>query len=166
MTELHDLTALEQAAAIRAGEVSPVELTEHYLDRIDRLDARLGAFMTVTADGGMKAAKAAEDLVRTSRRDHVILPPLTGVPTAIKDLTPTAGVRTTYGSRAFGSHVPDADGHVVAALRGAGTICLGKTNTPEFGLGPYTDNDLAGPARTPWDLTRSAGGSSGGAGAA
>ena len=166
MTDLHDLTALQQAAAVLAGSVSPVELTEHYLDRIGGLDAQLGAFMTVTADHAMEAARAAEGLVLASRADPAALPPLAGVPTAIKDLTATAGVRTTFGSRAFSSHVPDADGHVVAALRSAGTISLGKTNTPEFGLGPYTDNVLAGPARTPWDLTRSAGGSSGGAGAA
>ena len=166
MTDLHDLTALQQAAAVRAGEISPVELTEHYLDRVDRLNAKIGAFVTVTADPAMEAARAAEDLVRASRADPAALPPLIGVPTAIKDLTATAGVRTTYGSQAFASYVPDTDGHVVVALRGAGTISIGKTNTPEFGLGPYTDNDLVGPARTPWDLARSAGGSSGGAGAA
>ncbi len=166
MTDLHDLTALQQAAAVRAGEVSPVELTRHYLERIGRLDARLGAFLTVTADRALDAARAAQDQVMACRSDLGALPPLAGVPTAIKDLTATAGVRTTYGSRAFESCLPDADAHVVTALREAGAISLGKTNTPEFGLGPYTDNDLAGPARTPWDLTRSAGGSSGGAAAA
>lgn len=169
MTELHDLTALEQAAAIRAGQVSPTELVSHYLERVERLDGELGAFLTVTAGQALDQARAATDLAAAHRKDPADpsgLPPLLGVPTAIKDLTATAGVRTTYGSRAFAAHVPDADAHVVTALRAAGTISLGKTNTPEFGLGPYTDNDLTGPARTPWDLRRSAGGSSGGAAAA
>ena len=114
----------------------------------------------------MDQARAAQDVLAAHRGDAAGLPPLLGVPTAVKDLTATAGVRTTYGSRAFASHLPDADAHVVTALRAAGTISLGKTNTPEFGLGPYTDNDLAGPARTPWDPRCSAGGSSGGAAAA
>jgi amidase len=166
VTDPHDLTALEQAAAIRAGELSPVELVSHYLDRIGRLDAELGAFLTITADQALEQARAATDLVTAHRGEAGALPPLLGVPTAIKDLTATAGVRTTYGSRAFASHVPGTDAHVVTALRAAGTISLGKTNTPEFGLGPYTDNDLRGPARTPWDPLCSAGGSSGGAAAA
>lgn len=166
MTDPHDLSALEQAAALRAGEISPVELVSHYLERVDRLDPGLGAFLTVTEDRALDQARAAADQLRSSKGDPDGLPPLLGVPTAIKDLTATAGVRTTYGSRAFAGHVPDTDAHLVAALRAAGTISLGKTNTPEFGLGPYTDNDLAGPARTPWDPRRSAGGSSGGAAAA
>jgi amidase len=162
MTELHDLSALEQAAAIRAREISPVELTEHYLARIDRHSADLGAFVTVTADLALQQAKAAESAV-TAGDD---LPPLHGVPTAIKDLNATAGVRTTLGSAAFADWVPDYDDNVVTQLRTAGTISLGKTNTPEFGLPCYTEPEVAPPARTPWDTTRSAGGSSGGAAAA
>ena len=166
MAELHDLTALEAAAAVRAGQVSPAELVAHCLDRIGRIGGRLGAFLTVTADQALEQADQAARVLREHRRDPAALPPLLGVPTAIKDLTDTAGVRTTYGSAAFAAHLPRRDAHVVTALRAAGTISLGKTNTPEFGLGPYTDNDLAGPARTPWDPDRSAGGSSGGAAAA
>ena len=89
-----------------------------------------------------------------------------GVPTAIKDLNPTAGVRTTFGSRAFADWVPDVDANSVTLIRRAGMISLGKTNTPEWGLSAYTDNDVTAGARTPWDLSRSAGGSSGGAAAA
>ncbi len=166
MADLHDLTALEQAQAIRAGQTSPADLVAHYLDRIGRLNGQLGALITVTADQALGQARAATKLLSARGHDPAGLPPLLGVPTAIKDLTATAGVRTTYGSRAFAAHVPDADAHLVTMLRAAGTISLGKTNTPEFGLGPYTDNDVAGPARTPWDLRCSAGGSSGGAAAA
>ncbi|HEX7356033.1 MAG TPA: amidase [Mycobacteriales bacterium] len=162
MTELHDLTALEQAAAIRTREISPVELTEHYLARIDRHSADLGAFVTVIPERALDQAKAAAAAVAAGDD----LPPLHGVPTAIKDLNATAGVRTTLGSAAFADWVPDYDDNVVVRLREAGTISLGKTNTPEFGLPCYTEPDVAPPARTPWDTTRSAGGSSGGAGAA
>lgn len=95
MAELHDLTALEQAAAVRDGELSPVDLVSHYLDRIDRLNGQLGAFITVTADAALAQARAAADLLASGSRTD--LPPLLGVPTAIKDLTATAGVRTTYG---------------------------------------------------------------------
>ncbi len=162
MTQLHDLTALEQAAAVRAGAVTPTELVEHYLARIDRLDAGLGAFLTVTPDRALQAARRAERLLRRGDR----LPPLLGVPTAIKDLHNTRGVRTTFGSVVMAEFVPTVDDAVVEKLAAAGTISLGKTSTPEFGFPCYTDNELVGPARCPWDRTRLAGGSSGGAAAA
>ena len=129
-TQLHDLTALEQAAAVRAGEVSPTELVEHSLTRIEALDPDLGAFITVTADRARAAAARADQAVV----DGADLPPLHGVPTAIKDLNNTAGVRTTFGSRVLAEFVPDVDDAVVTALAAAGTISLGKTNTPEFGF--------------------------------
>ena len=159
MTQLHDLTALEQAAAVRAGEASPTELVQHSLARIDALDPGLGAFITVTPERALAAASRAESLVRAGGE----LPPLLGVPTAIKDLNNTAGVRTTFGSRVMAEFVPDTDDAVVTKLAAAGTISVGKTNTPEFGFPCYTDNDLVGPARCPWDRSRHAGGSSGGA---
>jgi amidase len=159
VTSLHDLTALEQAAAVRAGEVSPTELVEHSLRRIEALDAGLGAFLTVTPERALAGAAAAEERLRAGGS----LPPLLGVPTAIKDLNNTAGVRTTFGSRVTADFVPTVDDAVVTKLAAAGTISLGKTNTPEFGFPCYTDNDLVGPARCPWDPSRLAGGSSGGA---
>ncbi|MCW2684775.1 MAG: Amidase [Blastococcus sp.] len=159
MTQLHDLTALEQAAAVRAGEVSPSQLVEHSLRRIEALDAGLGAFLTVTPEHALAAARRAEELLRAGGE----LPPLLGVPTAIKDLNNTAGIRTTFGSSTMADFVPTVDDSVVAKLAAAGTISLGKTNTPEFGFPCYTDNDLVGPARCPWDTSRHAGGSSGGA---
>jgi amidase len=168
MAELHDLTALEQGKAIRAGELSPTELAEHYLDRVERLNDTLGAYITVTPEIARKQAADAESEVLAARREdrHQHLSPLHGVPVPVKDLNFVAGVRCTLGSRAYADHVPDVDDHVAAKLRAAGTILLGKTNTPEFGLPCYTENKLAPPARTPWDLERSAGGSSGGAAAA
>ncbi|MGP4001483.1 amidase [Streptomyces sp. 8N706] len=166
MAELHDLTALEQADAIRQGTLSPVELTEHYLQRIDRLDETLGAFITLTPELARKQAGEAESVASAARRDGRDLSPLHGVPVPVKDLNLVAGVRCTFGSEVFTDHIPEVDDHVVTKLRAAGTVMLGKTNTPEFGLPCYTEGRLAPPARTPWDLDRSAGGSSGGAAAA
>ncbi len=158
-TQLHELTALEQAAAVRAREVSPTELVRHALARVEALDAGLGAFVTVTPERALAAAAEAD--ARVLRGGE--LPPLLGVPTAIKDLNNTAGVRTTFGCTVFADFVPEVDDAVVTKLAAAGTVSLGKTNTPEFGFPCYTDNDLVGPARSPWDPTRLAGGSSGGA---
>ncbi len=155
MAELHDLTALEQGELIRKGELSPLELTEHYLERVDRLDD-VGAFVTTTAANARERAAA--------------LPPgegpLWGVPTAIKDLNLTAGVRTMFGSEAFRDFVPRVSDGVTLSIEAAGMVSLGKTNTPEFGSPCYTEPDVAPPAVTPWDRTRMAGGSSGGAAAA
>ena len=165
VTQIHDLTVLEIAAAIRRRELSPVEVTGHYLDRIEALNADVGAFFTVTADAARdQAAEAEKAVVRAS--DPGSLPPLTGVPIPIKDLNMVAGVRQTLGSLAFADNVPAEDDHVTAALRAAGAVLPGKTATPEFGLPCYTETAIGPPARTPWDLSRSAGGSSGGAGAA
>ena len=161
-TRLHELTALQAAAAIRSREVSPVELVDHYLDRIERHGAELGAFTTVTAEAARSAARRAAAAVLTGTE----LPPLHGVPLAIKDLTVTAGVPTSFGSTVFADYVPDYDDDVVGFLAAAGTISLGKTNVPEFGLPCYTENLLGPPAVTPHDPTRLAGGSSGGAAAA
>jgi amidase len=155
VSELHDLTALEQGAAIKAGEVSSLELVEHYLARTERLSEALGAFVTVTAD---RAREAAASVSGSG--------PLAGVPTAIKDLNSTAGVRTTYGSTVFADFVPDFSDELVLRIEAAGMVSLGKTNTPEFGSPCYTEPDVAPPAVTPWDTTRMAGGSSGGAAAA
>jgi amidase len=165
MAQLHELTALECAAAVRAGVVSPTELVEHALDRIARLDEQVGAFVTLTPELARQQAAAAERAVLAADDPHG-LPPLHGVPTAIKDLNLTAGIPTKLGSLAFADLVPSADDHVVRLLREAGTISLGKTATPEFGLPCYTETDFGPPARTPWDTSRLAGGSSGGAGAA
>ena len=160
MAELHDLTALEQGSAVRAGDVSPVELVEHYLERVHRLSDEVGAFVTVTGDLALRQARLAEAGVGDTAS------PLYGVPTAVKDLDATAGVRTEYGSATMAGFVPEVSGEVVLRLERAGLVSLGKTTTPEFGSPCYTEPDNAPPARTPWDLDRMAGGSSGGAAAA
>jgi amidase len=162
MTELHDLTALESAAAVRSGDVSPVELVDHALDRIAALDDQVGAFVTLTPDAAREQARQAEAALRSGKPT----PPLLGVPTAIKDLNLVQGVPVRFGSRTVHGFVPDIDDHVVSLLRAAGTISVGKTATPEFGLPCYTETDIGPPARTPWDTSRLSGGSSGGAGTA
>src|SRR6202167_5591188 len=165
VTQIHDLSVTELAAAIRAAELSPVEITNHYLDRIDRLSDQVGAFYTVPGDRARQEAAAAEKAVaQASGDDRSALPPLAGIPIPIKDLNMVAGVRMTFGSTLFADNVADQDDYVVAALRSAGIVITGKTATPEFGLPCYTETRIGPPARTPWDLTRSAGGSSGGGG--
>lgn len=168
MAELHDLDATAQAQLLRSGSVSTVELVRHHVGRVEDLGGRLGAFVTQTPEAALVAADAADTRLRAARRDGDVdrLPPLFGVPTAIKDLVDTAGVRTTLGSAVYADRVPTVDAPIVTRIREAGLISLGKTNTPEFGCPCYTEPDVAPPARTPWDLSRSAGGSSGGAGAA
>ena len=158
--DLHELSALEIDDAYRSGETTPTELVDHLLERI--AGEEVGAFVTVTADSARDQAAAA-----TRRwRSGADLPRLFGVPTAIKDLTMTAGVRTTFGSAAMRDFVPDVSDVVAELLVAGGLISLGKTSTPEFGAPCYTEPEGLPPARTPWDLSRSAGGSSGGAAAA
>jgi amidase len=165
MTQIHELTAIELAAAIRAKELSPVAVTDHYLLRAQELNEQVGAFYTITAELAAEQARAAEKAVAQAA-DPAELPPLTGVPIPIKDLNQVAGVRQTLGSLAYQDNVPQGDDYVVTRLRDAGVVITGKTSTPEFGLPCYTETKIGPPARTPWDLSRSAGGSSGGAAAA
>ncbi len=152
--ELAFSSALELAARVRAREVTPVELVELYLERIERIDPQLNAFVTVDPDGAL--ARAREPLSG----------PFAGVPIPIKDLSETAGLRTTYSCRAFADNVPQWDSGAVRRLRTAGFVVIGKTNTPEFGTIAVTESELNGACRNPWDLTRTPGGSSGGAAAA
>ena len=156
---------IDLAAAISARQLSPVEVTNHYLCRTEELNAKVGAFYTVTAELAQEQARAAEKAV-TDRSELAPLPPLLGVPIPIKDLNMVAGVRQTFGSAVYEDYVAGDDDYVVAAIRSAGAVITGKTATPEFGLPCYTETAIGPPARTPWNLTRSAGGSSGGAAAA
>lgn len=154
--------ARELARMIRAKEVSPLEIVDAILERIDRVNVQINAYCTLTADLARQTARAAEAAVA---RGHA-LGPLHGVPYSLKDMTPTRGIRTTFGSLIFEHNVPQEDGILVERLRAAGAILLGKTNTPEFGCKVFTDNRVFGATRNPWRLDRSAGGSSGGAAAA
>lgn len=160
MSDLHELTALETAEAVRRGDTSVLELVDHALARAETLGARLGAFAVLTPDRARAAAAALDAAPAPSSG------PLHGVPTAIKDLTATAGVRTGRGSVVSRDWIPAVDDDLVGLLRDAGTVSLGKTAVPEFGLPCYTEPADAAPAVTPWDVSRSAGGSSGGAAAA
>jgi amidase len=153
------LSATEQAAALRAGTCSARELVMAHLARIERVDPLVNAIVTRTPERALAAADEADR--RHARGDD--LPPLHGLPIAHKDLQDTAGVRTTYGSPAHRDHVPAADSLLVARTRAAGAIAVGKTNTPEWGAGSHTFNPVFGVTLNPWDATRSAGGSSGGA---
>ncbi len=161
MTELHDLTALEQGELVRTGEVSPTELTDHYLERAARLDD-VGAFVRLDPDLARRRAHEVAAIGPVGAGAS----PLAGVPTAIKDLNLTAGVPTEFGSAAFAGHVPTTSDAVTLAIEEAGMVSLGKTSTPEFGSPCYTEPEGRPPAVTPWDRTRMAGGSSGGAAAA
>ena len=156
------MTAVDLAAAIRVGEVSPVEVTAAVLDRIARVNPKINAYVTVAAEAALAQARQAETAVTRGEP----LGPLHGVPISFKDLTDTAGIRTTYGSRAFEHHVPKEDAVVVERARRAGAVLIGKTNTPEFGCKGVTDNRVFGVTRNPWNLERVPGGSSGGAAAA
>jgi amidase len=156
--ELAFLSAVEQERLVRSGEVSSVELVELYLDRIERIDPALNAFVTVCAD----EARAAAHTVDTTAGDA----PFRGVPIAIKDLTATAGIRTTYSSNAYAGYIPDFDTAVVRRIRDAGFVIVGKTNTPEFGTVAFTESELNGATRNPWNTELTPGGSSGGAAAA
>jgi aspartyl-tRNA(Asn)/glutamyl-tRNA(Gln) amidotransferase subunit A len=156
------LSALELAAQIRAKKISPVEVVDAVLARIERLNPTLNAFCTLTADEARDAAQAAEVSVMTGEE----LGPLHGVPVSIKDLLFTRRLLTTGGSRLFADHVPEEDAVSVERLKGAGAVILGKTNTAEFGHKAVTDNPLFGITRNPWSPSLTPGGSSGGSAAA
>ncbi|TDC00311.1 amidase [Nonomuraea longispora] len=158
MSELHYLTATELARLIRTRQASAVEVLQAHLDRIEQVNPHVNAIVTLAAERAIEAAKAAD----AAEPDGL----LHGLPVAHKDLVDTAGIRTTYGSPLFADHVPAKDDLVVERLRAAGAITVGKTNTPEFGTGSHTVNEVFGATRNPYDLSKSAGGSSGGAAAA
>ena len=165
MSALHDLTALEQSAAIRAREISCRELTEHYLQRSEVVGPQVGAFISLQAEAALERADALDQNL-IGAGDPESLGPLYGTVIPVKDLDLVAGVPCTFGSKAYRDFVAPADATFVTRLKAAGAVITGKTNTPEFGFPCYTENDIAPPARSPWDLSQSAGGSSGGAAAA
>jgi aspartyl-tRNA(Asn)/glutamyl-tRNA(Gln) amidotransferase subunit A len=159
MTDLAFTPAGELARLIARRELSPVDLVDTVLARIERAQPALNAFITITAEPARAAARAAEaGLMRGET-----LGPLFGVPFSVKDLVNTAGVRTTFGSVALAGNVPPADSVAVARLKQAGAILIGKTTTPEFGHKCFTEAPLFGRTASAWDQSRTAGGSSGGA---
>ena len=160
--ELAFTSATELLELISTKQVSPVELTELYFNRIDRLDSQLNSYLLLTHDEAMRTARAAEEAV--VRGDE--LGALHGLPISIKDTQMTAGVRTTSGSLVFKDRIPEKDAAVVELVRGAGAVMLGKTNVPEFGSVGTCENRLGDHGRNPWNTDRTPGGSSGGAAAA
>jgi aspartyl-tRNA(Asn)/glutamyl-tRNA(Gln) amidotransferase subunit A len=161
VTELWELTAVEQARCIRDRDFSAEELTRSVLGRVEEVDPAVNAFCTLN-ERALADARAADAAL--ARGDAA--GPLHGIPFSVKDLIPTAGLRTTLGSAAYADWIPDQDDVSVERMRAAGAILLGKTNTRELGYGVVTDNALFGPTRNPWRLDRTAGGSSGGSAAA
>jgi amidase len=161
-TELCYTPATRLAAAIRAKDLSATEVVEACLARMARLNPTLNAYCTITADVARAAARAADAAVVQGRE----LGPLHGVPFSLKDLTPTKGIRTTFGSKIYEHHIPEQDAILAQRLRAAGGLLLGKTNTPEFGCKGLTDNKIFGTTYNPWNLECTPSGSSGGAGAA
>ena len=160
--ELCSLSAVELAERYRSRDLSPVEVVEAVLARIERLNPTLNAFCTVTAEGARAEARAAERRLAAGEPRG----PLDGVPLSVKDNFATAGLRTTSGSLLLRDNVPTVDAPAVERARAAGAVILGKTNTPEFAWRGSTDNRLFGPTRNPWDSARTPGGSSGGAASA
>jgi amidase len=158
-SELCFLTATELAARIRRKDVSAREVMAAHLAQIERVNPRVNAIVTLVADRAMEAAARADEMTAQNRP----LGPLHGLPVAHKDLVDTAGIRTTRGSRFYRDTVPERDALIVERIRAAGALTIGKTNTPEFGAGSQTFNEVFGATRNPYDLTRTCGGSSGGA---
>ena len=158
MAEPWELSAVDLAAAIAAGEISPVEAVQSSLDRIAVVDPQLNCFAFTFPERALEQARTAEAAVAAGAS----LGPLHGVPIAIKDLTATAGDRTTLGSFSHEHHVPERDSVIVERLRAAGAIMVGKTTTPEFAYSSFTRSPLWGPTRNPWNPALNPGGSSGG----
>jgi len=157
--ELCFSTAVELARRIRAREVSVTEVVQAHLAQIERVNPKVNAIVTLTAERALAEAREKDaELARGAAPG-----PLFGLPVAHKDLIPTRGIRTTYGSRIYRDNVPEQDALLVERLRAAGAITMGKTNTPEFGAGSQTFNEVFGRTLNPYDLTKTCGGSSGGA---
>ena len=151
--------ATELVKLYRVRKVSPLEVVQAVLARVDQVNPQVNAYVTIARESALKAARAATRVLRRGAK----LPPLHGVPVSIKDLEPTKGIRTTWGSKIFEHHVPEEDALIVERLKAAGAIVVGKTNTPEFGAGANTFNAVFGATHNPWNLVLTCGGSSGGA---
>jgi aspartyl-tRNA(Asn)/glutamyl-tRNA(Gln) amidotransferase subunit A len=163
MKDIVRLSALALAGEIRAGRLTPSEVLDATLAHIEKTNPPLNAFITISEERARQEAAAAETLLASGADD---LPPLLGVPYTVKDLVDTAGVRTTYASAILENNIPERDSIVVARMKEAGAVMVGKVSTPEFGHKPMNESPLFGRTLNPWNLTRTSGGSSGGSAAA
>jgi aspartyl-tRNA(Asn)/glutamyl-tRNA(Gln) amidotransferase subunit A len=167
MTSLTDLTLTQSIQALKKGEFSSLELTQACLERIDRLDPTLHTFLTLVPEKALKAARQADQELKAWRQaPETFLPPLTGLPVAIKDVLCVKDIRCTCGSRILENFVPPFNATVVERLLEAGVVILGKTNTDEYAMGSSTENSAYGVTHNPWNLAHVPGGSSGGSAAA
>jgi len=158
-TALCYLTATELALKIRSGEISAVETMESHLTQIEKVNPQVNAIVTLVPELALEQARKADEKLAQGGKSG----PLHGLPVAHKDLVPTKGIRTTFGSPIFQDLIPEEDALLVERIRNAGGISLGKTNTPEFGAGSQTFNQVFGVTKNPYDLSKTCGGSSGGA---
>ena len=159
--DLHYMSITDAAALIQQGKLSPVELTRAYLDRIDALNGRLGAYITVMGDSALAQARRAEQVIR----DGDYRGPMHGIPVGIKDIIYTSGVLTSAGSRVLADHVPRENSPIVDRLNDVGSVLLGKLNLSEFAIGGTIEHPYGTP-RNPWNTDHTAGGSSSGSGVA
>lgn len=160
MSDLHFKSIAELSAGLQAGDFSSVELTQHFLDRIERFDGELNALVTLTKDQALAQAEAADARIRSGDAG-----PLTGIPILHKDIFCTEGVKTSCGSRMLDNFISPYDATVVTRLKDAGVVMLGKTNMDEFAMGSSNETSFYGPVKNPWDTERVPGGSSGGSAA-
>ena len=161
-SDLCFVPAVDLLRLYRARKVSPLEVMHAVLARIDAVNPKLNAYVTLAREAALAEARKATAALKR----RTAMSPLFGIPVSIKDLTPTKSLRTTWGSKIFEHHVPEEDALIVQRLKGAGAIVVGKTNTPEFGAGGNTFNAVFGATRNPWNPALTCGGSSGGAGVA